>query len=103
MDFTSYIEPELYITVPVLYILGIMLKKSVINDKWIPIILGGMGIALVSAYKLTAYLPTDIGGIFSLAFAGVTQGILCASASVYANNLLKQMGAKDEDTDKKDT
>ena len=103
MDFTSYIEPELYITVPVLYIWGMMLKKSVISDKWIPIILGVMGIMLVTVYKITAYLPTDIMGVASLVFAGVTQGILCASASVYANNVLKQMTEKGESSDKKDT
>lgn len=103
MDFTSYIEPELYITVPVLYVLGMLLKKSVINDKWIPVILGIMGVALVTVYKLTLYTPTDIRSIASFVFAGITQGILCASASVYANNLLKQMLEKSENTDKKDT
>lgn len=103
MDLATYIEPELYITVPVLYVLGMMLKKSVIDDKWIPIILGVMGIALVTAYKLTLYLPTDVETIASFVFAGITQGILCASASVYANNLLKQMLEKSEDTNKKDT
>lgn len=103
MDLTSYIEPELYIIVPVLYVLGVMIKKSSIDDKWIPLILGIMGVILVTSYKLTAYLPINTGDIAKLVFAGVTQGILCASASVYANNLVKQMRTEDKDEgDKKD-
>ena len=44
MEITSYIEPELFIIVPVLYVLGMLIKKSNVNGKYIPIILGVMGI-----------------------------------------------------------
>lgn len=103
MDLTSYIEPELYIIVPVLYILGMMIKKSDIDDKWIPLILGAMGIILATVYKLTAYLPCHTADVLKIVFAGVTQGILCASASVYANNILKQIKQNESDeSNKKD-
>ncbi len=90
MDIISYIEPELFIIVPVLYILGLMIKKSSINDKWIPIILGAMGIILATVYKLAAHIPCGFSEVLQIIFAGITQGILCASGSVYANNIVKQ-------------
>lgn len=96
MDITSYIENELFIIVPVLYACGMVFKKSdVIADKWIPIILGILGVALASVYKLAYYKPSDIAEILGILYAGITQGILCASASVYANNIFKQL-KKDE-------
>lgn len=91
MELYEYIDSELFITVPVLYVLGMMIKRSSINDKYIPVILGAVGITLALAYKLTAALPSDAPGIASLIFGSVTQGILCAACSVYANNLLKQL------------
>ncbi len=90
MDINQYIESELFIIVPVLYVLGMLIKKSAVNDKWIPLILGIMGIALVTVYKLTVYTGDGMKGVFSLIFSGITQGLLCASASVYANNIVKQ-------------
>ena len=101
MDFMTYIEPELYITVPTLYVLGLMIKKSAINDKYIPLILGAMGIVLATAYKITAYVPTDFVQFMKILFAGVTQGILCAAGSVYANNIVQQL-KEDENSDKGD-
>lgn len=41
----DYIKPELLVLIPVLYILGLMLKKTEkINDKYIPVMLGIIGI-----------------------------------------------------------
>lgn len=91
MEITQYIETELYVIVPVLYIIGGIIKKSKLDDRWIPLILGGIGIALATVYKLTVYLPQSFTEIMQVLFAGVTQGILCASASVYANNIVKQL------------
>lgn len=101
MDFSEYIEHELLIIIPVLYVLGMMIKKSNINDKFIPIILGVMGIFLVSAYKLTSNLPQNASETFKIIYAGVTQGLLCASGSVYADNIVKQLKKKDKNDDTK--
>lgn len=98
MDITNYIESELYIIVPVLYVAGIIFKKSsVVDDRWIPIILGILGIVLASVYKLAAYSPDSAGDVLSLLYAGITQGILCAAGSVYANNIVKQIKKDDGD------
>ncbi len=103
MEFSEYIESELLIIVPVLYVLGMMIKKSKINDRCIPIILGVMGILLATAYKLTAHMPNNASEIFSIIFAGVTQGLLCASGSVYADNIVRQIKKKEEnESDKSD-
>ncbi len=102
MELTNYIEPELYVLVPVLYALGSILKKSTaINDKWIPIILGVMGMALSTVYKFGIYAPSNSETILSVLFAGITQGILCAAASVYTNNILKQLKKSDNESDNK--
>ena len=101
MDITNYIESELYIIVPVLYVMGILFKKSkAVDDRWIPIILGILGIILACIYKFTAHAPETTSKILALIYAGVTQGILCAAGSVYANNIFKQM--KKDDSDSKD-
>ncbi len=82
----NLIAPELLITVPVLYMLGVALKKlNVYPDKYIPLTLGIAGV-LLSFLKLAAIGPIS----FELVFASLTQGVLCAGATVYANQLIKQ-------------
>lgn len=90
MDYQNYIKSELLILVPVLYIVGLGLKKSKIPDKWIPFILGLTGIVLSVVWVIAT---TDIFGVQEIAwaiFTAVTQGILVAGASVYANQLYIQ-------------
>lgn len=90
------IRPELLILIPVLYFIGMGLKRSEKTaDKFIPLILGVIGIALSTLY-VTATTPiTNAADILQVIFAGVTQGVLCAGCAVYANQVIKQNG-KDE-------
>ena len=86
------IRPELLVLIPVLYLYGVALKQSRIADKHIPWILGVSSVIL-SLLFLAA--TTDITGwkdLLLIAFSGVTQGVLCAGASVYVNQLVKQAG-----------
>lgn len=39
MNFEDYIKPELLVLIPVLYLVGLAIKKSNLNDRWIPIVL----------------------------------------------------------------
>ena len=90
MNYQDYIKTELLILVPVLYFIGAGLKKSTLPDKWIPLALGIIAVVL-SAIWVAA--TTDISGwqqIASAAFTAVTQGILVAGCSVYANQLYTQ-------------
>lgn len=77
-------------------------KESRINDSAIPFILGAAGIVLAVIYKLAIHTPQSAGEALSAVFAGFTQGILCAAASVYVNNIKKQATIKKEDSEDTD-
>lgn len=89
--FVNYIKPELLILIAVLYFIGIGLKKSsILKDSQIPMILGLCGIVLAILWVLgTSQVQTYQDGLIA-AFTAITQGILCAGCSVYANQLVKQ-------------
>lgn len=92
MDYlTNYIKPELVILVPVLYLIGIGLKRSqTIDDRRIPLLLGACGVLLAAVYVLaSAPVGSWQSGCAAL-FTAVTQGVLCAGGSVYVHQLLKQ-------------
>lgn len=83
MDISKYIIKEALILIPVLYIIGMMLKATPkIYDWVIPYVLLILG---------------SIGGLFLVGFNanGVIQGILVAGSTVFANQLIKQIGKRD--------
>ena len=59
MDFQEYIKSELLILVPVLYIIGLGLKKSKLKDKWIPLVLGIISIALSAVWVVATSQITN--------------------------------------------
>lgn len=80
MDFLSYITENALIIIPVLYIIGMILKGTEkVKDKYIPLILLPIGIALSMGIA---------GGITADA---IIQGVLVTGASVYANQIVKQI------------
>ena len=86
MEFEKYIQPELLILVPVLYIIGEIIKKTeFISDKFIPIILGTIGIIMSCLYVIATCGFSAMG-----IFTSITQGILVAGCSVYVNQIIKQ-------------
>ena len=94
MDYlTDYIKPELLVLIPVLYLIGMGLKKSQsVADRKIPLILGACGVLLAAVYVLAS---TPMGGWqagMAALFTAVTQGVLCAGGNVYVHQLLKQQG-----------
>lgn len=92
MTFAEYIKPELLILVPVLFILGCIIKDSdTVQDKYIPAILGAVGIALSLLYVLGS---TNISA--TSIFTAITQGILVAGAAVYTNEFITQLRKPDE-------
>lgn len=75
----NYITENALILIPVLYVLGAILKGTQkINDKYIPVILLPVGIVL-------AMLLVGVN------INGLIQGILVTGATVYANQLVKQV------------
>lgn len=80
MDFMNYISDNALVLIPCIYIIGLILKQSLtISDKYIPLILLVFGEA--GALMLM--------GVNSNA---VIQGILITGATVYANQVVKQVG-----------
>lgn len=88
----DFIKPELLVLIPVLYIIGHGFKKtSLIKDKFIPLALGSISILLTGLYT---FATTDIASVKEMTmaiFTALTQGILIAGASVYANQIYKQL------------
>lgn len=95
MEFQQYIRTELLILIPVLYLIGLALKKSPLPDKWIPLVLGLVSVALCAAWVLSTGPTGDAASFFAALFTAVTQGVLLAGTGVYANQLYKQ-AKKDE-------
>ena len=93
----DFIKPELLILVPVLYFIGMGLKRSeYIPDKHIPLLLGAVGIVLSIVCVLASSVIGGWQDGLMAVFLAVTQGILCAGCSVYVNQIVKQGGKKDE-------
>lgn len=90
MDFTTYIDPALLVLIPVLYLIGNFIKSSGIDNKHIPLILGGLGVLLAVVWVLaTSDIAGWQGGLLG-AFTAIIQGVLCAGAAVYTNQVIKQ-------------
>ena len=95
MNFEKLIKPELLILIPVLYLIGIGLKKSKLPDKFIPISLGGISVFLSASWVIATSDIFSLREIFYAVFVSMTQGILCAGASVYINQLYIQAKKKE--------
>lgn len=96
MDFLQYVRAELLVLIPVLYLIGLALKKSKMRDALIPLVLGAVSVVLCAIWVIansTVECPADLA---AAVFTAVSQGILTAGASVYANQLYKQLTKKDK-------
>jgi hypothetical protein len=95
MEFTEYIDQTLLVLVPVLYIIGTMLKKGGKCDRHIPWMLGVTGVLLAVIWVLATHGIGSYQDALMAAFTAFVQGILCTGAAVYAHQLLKQNGRDD--------
>ena len=95
MSIENFIKPELLILIPVLYIIGIGLKKSKIPDNSIPILLGIISIILSASWVLATSDIQSFKDAAYASFVSITQGILSAGASVYINQIYIQSKRKD--------
>jgi hypothetical protein len=93
----TYIKPELLILIVVLWFVGLALKKwDNVKDKYIPLILGGSGVLLAVIWVLATTAIPDWQGALMAIFVALTQGILCAGASVYADQLIFKQPKREE-------
>ena len=79
MEFLNYITENALILIPVLIIIGQIIKGiEAIANKWIPLILLPLGI--VGALALSGWTVD-----------GAVQGVLITGAAVYGDQLVKQL------------
>lgn len=96
-DYTVFIKPELLILIPVLYFIGVGLKKSEhVKDKYIPLSLGGAGVTLAIIWIMATASIAGFQDVLTALFVGVTQGVLCAAGSVYFDQAVIKQPAKKE-------
>lgn len=100
----EFIKPQLLILVPVLYFIGIALKKSAkVADKNIPLTLSAIGVIMSMVYVLSTAEAASFNLVMTAIFTAITQGVLCAGASVFVNQVVKQYsGDKSSDDDAPD-
>jgi len=92
IDYSQYIKIELLILVPVLVIIGKIIKdSSFINNKHIPLILGMISIVLSCAWLIVIEHDNFAHALVT----GIIQGILLAGMAVYSNQVFKQYTGKD--------
>ena len=79
-----------------LYFVGMALKQvQTVKDKYIPLILGGISIAICAMYVFATSSCSTPQDIVMAIFTAITQGILIAGLSTYVNQIVKQAN-KDE-------
>lgn len=87
----DYVKPELLIVTVALYFLGNNIKKSkIIKDKYIPLILGVIGIIICATYVFATCECTSDQSIEMAVYTSVTQGMVVAGISTYLNPLMKR-------------
>lgn len=89
----NYIKPELLVLSIVLYFIGNALKKAnAVKNKYIPLILGGIGILLCTIWVISSCPMVNLQGIASAIFTSIVQGVLVAGLSTYVDQIIKQAG-----------
>lgn len=93
---TNYVKPELIVVAIALYFVGMALKQAqAVKDKYIPLILGGISIAICAIYVFATCNCGTGQDVAMAIFTAITQGILIAGLSTYVNQIIKQTN-KDE-------
>jgi hypothetical protein len=83
----EYIMPELLIGVLFLAVIGKLIKNAeVVDSRWIPLILGIIGVIFAPAYILIFGVIADVPQAI---FTGIIQGALIAGAAVYGHQVVK--------------
>ena len=87
----DFIKPELIVLIPVIYLVGVGIKKSnKIKDEFIPLILGVCGVVLATLYVMATCDVKGYKDVLMALFTALTQGVLVAGCSVFVNQVIKQ-------------
>lgn len=89
MDFMEFIQPELFLLIPILMGIGSQLKAAPkVPDYAIPLVLDILGVLFAGVY-VVATSSTDTN-VWMAIFSGATQGLLCSLAAIGVNQTVKQ-------------
>lgn len=92
----NYVKPELLVVAVVLYFVGVFLKQAeTVADKYIPGILGLLGIVVCGIYVFATSTVTGGQEVAMAIFTAITQGILVAGLSTYVNQVIKQVSKEE--------
>ena len=92
----NYVKPELVVVAIVLYFIGVGCKHAtIVKDKFIPIVLGIVGIVICALYVFATSTFGNAQDITMGIFTAIVQGVLVAGLSTYVNQVIKQT-RKDE-------
>lgn len=92
----NYVKPELVVVAIVLYFVGMGLKQSqTVADKYIPIILGVIGIVICGIYVIATCSLSGVRNVAMAVFTAIVQGILVAGLSTYVNQIIKQVNKEE--------
>ncbi len=86
----DYIDPQLVILVPMLWGIGMAVKKSSIENRFIPAVLLVCAWAVVTLHLMSTKPVLDSRSVSAVIFAAVTQGsVVWLRAWLGYENLLK--------------
>lgn len=92
----NYVKPELVVVAIVLYFIGMGLKQSQsVQNKYIPIILGVIGIVICGIYVVATCSLSGVQNIAMAIFTAIVQGVLVAGLSTYVNQIFKQLNKEE--------
>ena len=92
----NYVKPELVVVAVVLYFVGMWLKKAeTVPDKYIPLLLGVIGILICGIYVIATCSLSGMQNIAMALFTAIVQGILVAGLSTYVNQIFKQINKEE--------
>lgn len=92
----NYVKPELVVVAIVLYFVGMGLKQSqTVADKYIPIILGVIGIVICGIYVIATCSLSGVQNVAMAVFTAIVQGVLVAGLSTYVNQIIKQVNKEE--------
>ena len=87
---TEYIKPELLVVAVVLYFIRLGIQKTeIVKEKFIPILLGGIGILISATYVMATSQISGYQQVMMAIFTSIIQGILVAGISVYAKKIIE--------------
>ena len=90
INIMDHVRPELLVVAVVLYFLGNWIKQSdFIQNKYIPMVLGLVGIVICAIYILAIGIFENWHDVVMAIFSSITQGVLMAGLSTYVNQLVK--------------